>query len=86
MSLISKITSKGQTTLPSELRTALDLMPGDRIRYVKEADGSYRIVKLSGSFADLKGALNLGRPVELDEISEAVGQARTALGRGHDRS
>ena len=30
----STITTKGQTTLPRTVRTALGLAPGDRVRYV----------------------------------------------------
>lgn len=30
----SKITAKGQTTLPKAVREALSVQPGDRVRYV----------------------------------------------------
>ena len=79
---VSKITSKGQTTLPVELREELGLVPGDRIEYIRQPDGSYRIIKHMASFADLKGILNIGRPVSSDEIAEAVDAARAAIGRG----
>jgi AbrB family looped-hinge helix DNA binding protein len=35
---ISKVTSKGQTTLPREVREALSLKPGDRVVYEIEGD------------------------------------------------
>jgi antitoxin PrlF len=35
---ISKVTSKGQTTLPREVREALSLRPGDRVVYEIEDD------------------------------------------------
>jgi AbrB family looped-hinge helix DNA binding protein len=35
---ISKVTSKGQTTLPREVREALSLKPGDRVVYQIEGD------------------------------------------------
>ena len=37
MAIRSKITAKGQTTIPAEIRDALGLKPGDLVRY--EIDG-----------------------------------------------
>jgi antitoxin PrlF len=34
----SKLTSKGQTTIPSRVRTALRLKPGDALLYTIEGD------------------------------------------------
>ena len=39
----SRITSKGQTTLPKAVRKALSVQPGDRVRYLIQ-DGEVRIV------------------------------------------
>ena len=39
----SRITSKGQTTLPKTVRKALSVQPGDRVRYLIQ-DGEVRIV------------------------------------------
>ena len=36
---IGKITSKGQTTIPTSLRKAFDLSKGDEITFTAEADG-----------------------------------------------
>ena len=38
MQRVSKVTSKGQTTLPREVREALSLSPGDRVVYDIEGD------------------------------------------------
>ena len=38
----STLTSKGQVTIPKEIRDALDLSPGDRVGYELE-DGSVRL-------------------------------------------
>jgi len=37
----STLTSKGQTTLPKEVRDLLHLQPGDRIEYVAEGTRVY---------------------------------------------
>jgi len=71
----STVTIKGQTTLPRDVRSALGLMSGDRVRYVI-LDGEVRIVKAC-SVKDLKGLLaRPGRtPVSLDAMDEAVADA-----------
>ena len=45
MNVISRLTSKSKTTVPKPVRDALDLRPGDAIRYEIE-DGEVRIRKV----------------------------------------
>ncbi|WP_071796434.1 AbrB/MazE/SpoVT family DNA-binding domain-containing protein [Natronohydrobacter thiooxidans] len=73
----STITVKGQTTLPRDVRAALGLTSGDRVRYVI-LDGEVRILK-ARSVKELRGALARSdqRPVSLDEMDEAIGAAAT---------
>ncbi len=77
----STITSKGQTTLPKEVRDALDLKPGDRVRYFID-DGEVCIrplVPIERLFGILKYD---GPPVSLEEIQRGIveGACRSALG------
>ena len=37
------VTSKGQITVPSALRQALGVAPGDRVRFIRAPDGSVRV-------------------------------------------
>jgi AbrB family looped-hinge helix DNA binding protein len=71
----STVTVKGQTTLPKDVRTALGLTSGDRVRYVI-LEGEVRIVKAC-SAKDLKGML--ARPsrksVSLEAMDEAIAAA-----------
>lgn len=68
----SKITAKGQTTLPKHVREALDLKPGDTLRYILN-DGEVRIVKAK-PVAELAGVLH--RPdqksVSLEDMEDAI--------------
>ena len=68
----STVTSKGQTTLPKDVRKALRLQPGDKLRYIL-LDGEVRILR-ARPVLDLAGALK--RPgqerVTLDEMDEAI--------------
>jgi antitoxin PrlF len=68
----STITSKGQTTLPKVVRTALGVGSGDRVRYII-LDGEVRLLK-ARPIANLAGLLvEPGRkPVSLDAMEEAI--------------
>ena len=54
----SKVTSKGQITIPKEVRERLGLRPGDELEFVEEA-GTFRIRKHLGynPFARWEGYL-----------------------------
>jgi len=51
------MTSKGQLTVPREVREKLDLKSGDRVEFVEQADGSYQILPATGDIRALKGCL-----------------------------
>ena len=73
----SRITAKGQTTLPRQVRAALDVRPGDHVRYVV-LDGEVRLLK-ARPVAALAGML--AKPgqgtVSLDEMEAAVAAGAT---------
>ena len=71
----STITVKGQTTLPRDVRAALGLTSGDRVRYVI-LDGEVRILK-ARSVKELREVLARPdqQPVSLEEMDEAIGTA-----------
>ena len=67
----STITSKGQTTLPKDVREHLGLAPGDRVRYLIVGD-EVRLVR-PRKVMSLCGALpHDGPPVTLAEMDRAV--------------
>ena len=69
------LTSKGQTTMPAEVRELLNLKPGDRIRYITSGDRVYIRVKNKHA-ADLAGLLYDPdrKPISIEEMDEAIGQ------------
>lgn len=68
----STVTTKGQTTLPRDVRAALGLKSGDKVRYVV-LDGEVRLLK-ARPVADLEGLLARPgkQPVTLDEMDDAI--------------
>lgn len=74
------ITSKGQVTIPRDVRTRLGVAAGDRLNFVPLADGNYAIVPACGSIMALEGVLAPREtPVSLEEMEEAI--VAGALGR-----
>lgn len=69
----STVTIKGQTTLPKDVRAALRLSPGDRVRYLILDGGEVRIVR-SAPVAQLAGLLcgKTDRTVSLEEMEDAI--------------
>jgi len=69
----STITMKGQTTLPKGVRQALDLKPGDKLRYLILDDGEVRIIR-ARPVRELAGALQslTQRVVTLEEMDAAI--------------
>ena len=77
----STITSRGQTTLPKEVREALDLKAGDKVRYLIY-DGEVRIAPVL-PLSRLFGVLEYdGPPATLEDIERGIieGACRSALG------
>ena len=67
------VTSKGQITIPVEVRNKLGLRPGSRLAFVPTAWGSYAIHAPSPPIRDLKGVVAPPpEPVTLDDMDEAV--------------
>ena len=72
----SKITAKGQTTIPIEVREFLKLKPGDRIRYVRNNGvielraKTGRAIDLAGMFYDPKR-----KPLTIEEMDTGMADA-----------
>jgi AbrB family looped-hinge helix DNA binding protein len=70
------ITSKGQITLPKEVRDYFHLREGDRVEFLIEPEGRVELRPVSASLMSLYGILH--RPgmgsASLEEMDEAVGR------------
>ena len=76
----STITSKGQVTIPREVREALGVSFGDRIDFVEVEKGRFVILPATGSVQELKGIVpKPKRPVSIEEMNGAIAMRRLAL-------
>ena len=67
------LTSKGQITIPIEVREELGLKTGDRIEFVKSEGGKFFIQPKKGSIMNLRGMFKwTGKPVSVEEVDEAI--------------
>jgi antitoxin PrlF len=71
---IATITSKGQVTLPREVRDHLHVREGDRVEFVIDRDGEVRVRPVTGSVEELFGMLRRpGSPLRShEEIDEGI--------------
>ncbi|MGJ0510081.1 MAG: AbrB/MazE/SpoVT family DNA-binding domain-containing protein [Methylocystis sp.] len=74
------MTSKGQITLPVEVRRALGLDSGDGVTFEPAGDGAFLIRPDAGDIRKLKGIVAPpARPVSLADMEAAI--RRRASGR-----
>lgn len=75
--LHSTVTSKGQTTIPGEIRRALKIRPGDRLEY--EVEGDHATIRVHPGTQSLKGALasSKGKGLSFAQVREAAAEAAT---------
>src|SRR4051812_41440605 len=77
----SKMTSKGQVTIPAEVREALALKPGDIVDFYLDRDGRTvrlraRNLSIAGAFGALNSKLDPERPpLSVAEMDEAIADA-----------
>ena len=66
------LTSKGQITIPKEIRKAFKLEDGDRIDFVSEK-GWVIMVPLKGNILDLYGSIpHRGKPLDFKKLKERI--------------
>ena|ERR1035437_5191898 len=67
------MTSKGQITIPIELRKALGLDRGDKIDFFQVAKGEFRMIPRTASIRDLEGCIpKLDYTVTIEEMNQAI--------------
>jgi len=77
---MATVTSKGQITIPAQVRNALGLEAGDRVEFVEQENGQFGIVAATRSVQELKGLFRGKRikPVSIEEINAAIARRGAA--------
>lgn len=87
---IATLTSKGQITLPKQVREHFHLGEGDRLEFVIRSDGEVLVQPVAGSYRDLRGMVGRpGRPSLSDEaldqeLIRSLGEDDQRIRRGDD--
>ncbi|NVZ67224.1 AbrB/MazE/SpoVT family DNA-binding domain-containing protein [Pseudomonas gingeri] len=67
------LTSKGQVTIPAQVRASLGLDTGDRIEFVELGEGKFAIMAASHSVRDLKGLIRKpAHTVSIEDMNSAI--------------
>ena len=70
------VTSKGQITIPVEVRSELGVSAGDRVEFIELGKGRFAIVPATRSIKELKGIFKGRRrkPVLIEEMDAAIAE------------
>lgn len=75
----AKVTSKGQITIPSEVRKALRLKTGSEVLFFEADPGEWRLRPRTSSIWELKGCVpKPEKPVSVEEMNRGIAAAAAA--------
>lgn len=75
------LTSKGQITIPAEVRRLLNVQTGDRVEFVQIEPGRFEIVAATRSVRELKGLFGKpGRTVSIEEMNRTIAERGATAG------
>jgi antitoxin PrlF len=69
------VTSKGQVTIPAEVRERLGIEAGSRVQFVPRADGTWEFVAAGDSVTSIRGMFASRGTVSIEEMGDAVADA-----------
>jgi AbrB family looped-hinge helix DNA binding protein len=71
---IATVTSKGQITIPQDVREELGIVTGTKVEFVRYATGHIAFVARTRSITELAGILKSdGPPLTIEQMDEAIG-------------
>ena len=68
------VTSKGQITIPANVRAELKVGPGDRVEFVKVSEGRWELIAAVEGVSRLRGIVVAKRVVTIEEMDSAIRQ------------
>jgi AbrB family looped-hinge helix DNA binding protein len=74
------LTSKGQITIPAEMRAKLRLAAGNRLDFEEQPDGSYVVRARKGDVRALKGIVpKPGTAISIEDMERAIRQGASGV-------
>jgi antitoxin PrlF len=75
------LTSKGQITIPADVRRSLNVRTGDRVEFVQIEPGRFEILAATRSVRELKGMFGkAARSVSIEEMNRTIADRGAAAG------
>ena len=80
---VATMTSKGQVTVPHEVREAMRLEPGVRVNFTPNGDGSYSFRPAASPISDLFGCLPpyQGSALSIEEMNDTMADGAAEANR-----
>ncbi len=70
---MATITSKGQITIPKDIRGKLNLQSGDKVNFISDEEGKVYFLPATKSITTLKGIVpKPGKPVTIEAMKKSV--------------
>ncbi|WP_257288510.1 AbrB/MazE/SpoVT family DNA-binding domain-containing protein [Endozoicomonas sp. SESOKO2] len=70
----TKLTSKGQITIPARVRADLNLREGDQLEFIQQEDGTWQVVPKKLSIMSLCGAVKTNISLSDDDIKACISE------------
>jgi antitoxin PrlF len=82
------LTSKGQITIPADVRRAMNVQTGDRVEFVEIQPGRFELVAATRSVRELKGMFGKpARTLSIEDMNRVIAEqgARAGLPSGRSK-
>lgn len=82
------LTSKGQITIPADVRRVLNVQAGDRVEFVQIEAGRFELVAATRAVRELKGLFGKAvRTVSIEEMNRTIAEQAALAGvrAGHTK-
>ena len=81
------LTSKGQITIPADVRRALNVQAGDRVEFVQVEPGRFELVAATRSVRELKGLFGKAtRTLSIADMNRAIAERAAQAGERGGRT
>lgn len=75
------LTSKGQITIPADVRRALNVQTGDRVEFVQVQPGRFELVAATRSVRELKGIFGKpARALSVEDMNRVIAEQGAKAG------